>query len=144
MQNIIRNIIQNALYIFLLIVVYLLLIETSIAQDATKVDPKHYKVEFENDQVRVIRITYMPGEKSVMHEHPEGIIVMLTDGETKFTLPNGKKRMSSSKKGETSWVPATKHLPQNISDKPMEAILIEIKIPEQPKIETDAKRQPEG
>jgi len=26
------------------------------AQDAVKVDPKHYKVELENDQVRVLRI----------------------------------------------------------------------------------------
>ena len=25
------------------------------AQDAVKVDPKHYKVEFENPQVRVVR-----------------------------------------------------------------------------------------
>ncbi len=41
-----------------------------IAQDPVKVDAKHYKVEFENDQVRVLRITYGPGEKSVMHEHP--------------------------------------------------------------------------
>jgi len=40
------------------------------AQDAVKVDGKHYKVMFENDQVRVLHITYGPGEKSVMHEHP--------------------------------------------------------------------------
>ena len=32
------------------------------AQDAAKVDPKHYKVEFENDQVRVLRISYGPHE----------------------------------------------------------------------------------
>nr|NIR51506.1 hypothetical protein [candidate division KSB1 bacterium]NIS26908.1 hypothetical protein [candidate division KSB1 bacterium]NIT73741.1 hypothetical protein [candidate division KSB1 bacterium]NIU27639.1 hypothetical protein [candidate division KSB1 bacterium]NIU94275.1 hypothetical protein [candidate division KSB1 bacterium] len=48
-----------------------LMTQSPFAQDATKVDPKHYKVEFENDQVRVLRISYGPGEKSVMHEHPE-------------------------------------------------------------------------
>ena len=26
------------------------------AQDAVKVDPKHYKLVFENDQVRVVRV----------------------------------------------------------------------------------------
>ena len=62
----------------------------SFAQDATLVDPEHYKVEFENDQVRVLRITYGPMEKSVMHSHPEGVAVFLTDGNTKFTFPNGK------------------------------------------------------
>ena len=35
-------------------------------------DTELYKVEFEYDQVRVLRITYGHGEKSVMHLHPEG------------------------------------------------------------------------
>jgi hypothetical protein len=35
-----------------------------------KVDPKHYKVEFENERVRVLRIKYGAGEKSVMHSEP--------------------------------------------------------------------------
>ena len=33
------------------------------AQDPVKVDPKHYKVELENKQVRVLRINYGPREK---------------------------------------------------------------------------------
>ena len=51
----------------------LLLLSSSLlgfAQDAVKVDPSHHKVEFENDQVRVLRIRFGPGEESVMHEHP--------------------------------------------------------------------------
>jgi hypothetical protein len=35
------------------------------AQDAVTVDSKHYTVEFENSEVRVLRIKYGPGEKSV-------------------------------------------------------------------------------
>ena len=45
---------------------------TLLGQDPVKVDPKHYKLDFENSQVRVLRITYGPHEKSVMHEHPRG------------------------------------------------------------------------
>ena len=45
------------------------------AQDAVTVDPKHYKVEMENDQVRVLRIHYGAGEKSVMHSHPASVAV---------------------------------------------------------------------
>ena len=48
-----------------------------ITLDATKVDPKHYKVEFENDQVRMVRIKYGPNEKSGMHEHVSGAVVFL-------------------------------------------------------------------
>ena len=38
--------------------------------DPINVDPKHYKVEFENERVRVLRVSYGPGEKSVMHYNP--------------------------------------------------------------------------
>jgi len=42
------------------------------AQDAVKADAKHYTVAFENDQVRVLKVHYGPGEKSAMHSHPVG------------------------------------------------------------------------
>jgi len=99
----------------------------SFAQDAVKVDPKHYKVEFENDQVRVLRITYAPGEKGVMHSHPEGMVIFLTDSKGMFTLPDGKTQENIYKKGFFSWVPASTHKPENIGDKPFELIQIEMK-----------------
>jgi quercetin dioxygenase-like cupin family protein len=99
----------------------------SLAQDPTKADPKHYKVEFENDKVRVLRITYGPGEKSVMHEHPDAFAVFLTDVKGKFTLPDGKTIDFAQKPGSTMWTPAGKHLPENTGNKPFELILVELK-----------------
>jgi quercetin dioxygenase-like cupin family protein len=99
----------------------------AFAQDPVKVDPKHYKVEFENEQVRVLRISYAAGEKSVMHEHPASVAVFLTDGQVKFTTPDGKSREVPAKAGSTQWTPAGKHLPENIGDKPFELILVELK-----------------
>ena len=99
----------------------------AFAQDAVKVDPQHYKVESENAQVRVLRITYGPHEKSVMHGHPASVAVFLTDGQVKFTLPNGKMEERTWKAGQTMWLPAGKHLPDNVSDKPLELILVELK-----------------
>jgi len=43
------------------------------------VDAKHYKVTFENDQVRILKITYGPKEKTVKHEHRNAVAVFLTD-----------------------------------------------------------------
>jgi quercetin dioxygenase-like cupin family protein len=97
------------------------------AQDPVKVDPKHYTVELENDTVRVLRIHYGPGEKSVMHSHPNAIAVFLTDSKTKMTFPNGTSEMSSVKAGDVQMTPAGEHLPQNVGDKPMELILVELK-----------------
>ena len=50
---------------------------TATAQDPAKVDPKHYKVEFENSRVRVLHIQYGPHEKSVMHRHPDAVAIFL-------------------------------------------------------------------
>src|ERR1043166_8983108 len=97
------------------------------AQDPVTVDPKHYKVEWENDQVRVLRINYGPGEKSVMHNHPETLAIFLTDQKATFTTPDGKTAEMDAKAGEVKNLPAGAHLPQNIGDKPMELILVEFK-----------------
>ena len=99
----------------------------SFAQDAAKVDSNHYKVEFENDHVRVLRITYGPGEKSVMHTHTESVGVFLTDGTGRFTLPDGKIQDIEFKAGQVNWMPALTHQPENTADTPFEIIQIEMK-----------------
>ena len=99
----------------------------SFPQDATVVDPEHYKVEFENDQVRVLRINYGPMEKSVMHSHPEGVAVFLTDGNTKFTFPDGKTQDIKVEAGQVIWSPETEHQPENTGKEPFEVIQIEFK-----------------
>lgn len=118
---------KNISQIVVLMFVLLFLSNKSFAQDAAKVDPKHYKVEFENDKVRVLRITYGPGEKSVMHSHPEGVVVFLNDGDGKFTFPDGKTQDQKFKAGQVIWSPATKHQPENVGKKPFEVIQIEMK-----------------
>jgi quercetin dioxygenase-like cupin family protein len=115
------------LSIFTVIFAVILLSGYSFAQDAVKVDPKHYKVEFENDQVRVLRITYGPMEKSVMHEHPDAVAIFLTAIDSKFTFPDGTSQENKSQAGTTVWTPAGKHLPENMGDKPFELILVEMK-----------------
>lgn len=100
---------------------------TALGADPVKVDPKHYKVAFENERVRVLRIHYGPHETSVMHSHPDGVVVYLTDGHTRFELPGGKMIMASGKQGEANWAPAGPHKPTNMSEKPMDAVLIELK-----------------
>jgi len=114
-------------FVFIFIASFLLSIRTAIAQDAAKVDPKHYKVELENDDVRVLRIHYEPGEKSVMHEHPKGVAVFLTDYQVKFIVPTGEEIPVSGKAGQVVWNNGGKHLPENTGKKAMEVIQIEMK-----------------
>jgi quercetin dioxygenase-like cupin family protein len=104
----------------------------AIAQDPVKVDAKHYKVEFENDTVRVLRITYGPHEKSVMHHHPASVAVFLTDGQARFTTPDGKTQDVPVKAGSTQWSKAGAHLPENVGDKSFELVLVELKAKKAP------------
>jgi beta-alanine degradation protein BauB len=97
------------------------------AQDPVKVDPKHYKVEFKNAQVRVLHFHYGPHEKSVMHSHPNLVLVALTDGKIHFELPDGKTQDSEVKANQATWGVAMIHNPENQSDEPIDGILVEKK-----------------
>lgn len=102
-------------------------VETTMAQDPAKVDAKHYKVEFENDYVRILRVKYGPKERSVIHQHPVGVAISLTETVGKFALSDGKVEERRFKVGDVRWTAAETHLPQNVRDKPFEVILIELK-----------------
>jgi quercetin dioxygenase-like cupin family protein len=95
--------------------------------DPIAVDPKHYKVELENEQVRVLRITYGPGEKSVKHGHPASVAICLTDADVRFTRPDGTSEERRMKAGQVVTTPAEEHLPENLGDRPFEILLVELK-----------------
>jgi len=97
------------------------------AQDPVKVDPKHYSVVSENDQVRILKVHYGAHEKSVMHSHPSSVAVFLTDGTSHFTFPDGKTSDMKVKAGDAVYVPAVTHLPEDQGDKPFELVLVELK-----------------
>jgi len=96
-------------------------------QDPTKVEPKHYKLHFENDRVQVVDIHYGPHEKSEMHDHPGGVSVSVTGGHLRFTDQNGKVTEVYAKPGEARWFPPFKHKVENLGDEPYNGVYIGIK-----------------
>ena len=101
----------------------------AFAQDPVKVDPKHYKVLYEDAGIRVLRVTYGPHEKSVMHEHPALAGVFATDAHFKFAQPDGTTQEREGKKGDPISASAEKHNPENVGDKTAQVILVEFKGP---------------
>lgn len=97
------------------------------AQDAAKVDTKHYTVAFENDQVRVLKVHYGPGEKSVMHSHPDTVAVFVSDGKGKFNFPDGTSKDFNVKAGDVIHNEATVHLPENTGDQAFDVVVVELK-----------------
>ncbi|HZQ96194.1 MAG TPA: hypothetical protein VFA67_14365 [Candidatus Sulfotelmatobacter sp.] len=98
-----------------------------LAQDPAKVEPKHYKLDFENDRVQVISVHYGPHEKSSLHEHPGGVVVVLTQAHLRFTDENGKVRDVFSKPGEARWYPPFKHRVENLGDTSYDAVYVGLK-----------------
>jgi quercetin dioxygenase-like cupin family protein len=99
----------------------------AVAGDPVQADSKHYTVECENNRVRVLRVRYGPREVSVMHRHPAAVAVFLTDGHARFTFPDGKTEEQNIRAGEVAAYPAGDHLPENLSDGPLELVLVELK-----------------
>lgn len=102
--------------------------------DATKVDPQHYKVEFENEYVRVLRVSLAPHEKLRQHTHPPtgAILVHLTDQNMRLTLADGTIRDSRYNAKQVRWVePGVAHQDENLSDQPLRFIRVELKLASQ-------------
>ena len=98
------------------------------AMDPLKVDPKHYKVDFENDQVRVVRVKIGPHETAPMHEHSlNRVVTYLTDQDFQITSADGKVEHVQHKAGDASWGVPGKHKEENLSDKPFEILMVELK-----------------
>jgi uncharacterized RmlC-like cupin family protein len=97
--------------------------------DPVKVDAKHYKLETENEQVRVVRIHYGPREKSPMHDHPNSVVTVVStsDAHFRFKFPDGNSQELRLKPGESMLIPGGPHEPENLSDKPFDAVLVELK-----------------
>lgn len=103
--------------------------QVAMAQDPVAVAPGQYKVEFEDDDVRVLRVVYAPGEKSAMHEHPESVAVYVTGGHIRITLADGRVGEPRVPAGATLRHAAGSHAIENIGDAPFELVLVELKKP---------------
>ena len=83
--------------------------------DPVTVDSAHYKVELENEFVRVLRVHYGPKEKGQTHEHIlNRVVVYLND------QPNAKA-------DDVRMAGAATHAEENASDQPADRIAVELK-----------------
>ena len=97
-------------------------------QDPLKLSPDTYHLEFENSQVRVMRVRFAAHKVVPQHEHIlNRVVVYLTEQHSKMTLPDGKTEESQHQSGQFSWGGPAKHIEENVLGTPMEAIVVELK-----------------
>ena len=96
--------------------------------DPVKIDPKHYKLEFENPQVRVLRVKIEAHGTAPMHEHSlNRVTVFLTDQEFRVKDSQGKIEVMKHRAGDAVWGTPTTHTEENLSNNPFEVVAIELK-----------------
>ena len=96
--------------------------------DPVKLDKKDYSVEFENDQVRVVRVKVGAHKSTPMHEHATNrVTIFLTDQKFRITDDAGTVTSGDHKAGEAAWGTPQKHKEENLSDQPFEALFVELK-----------------
>ena len=96
-------------------------------QDPAVVNAKTIKVQFENDRVRVLEANLPPGVKEEVHSHPAYVIYVLEGGRYRNYASNGKVTEGELKAGEVVFREPLTHAAENIGDKPLHMILVELK-----------------
>src|SRR5216110_3611996 len=97
------------------------------AQDPAVVNSKTIKVKFENDRVRVLEANLPPGVKEQVHSHPAYVIYVLAGGRYRNYAADGKITEGEFQTGDVIYRDPLTHAAENIGDKPMHLILVELK-----------------
>ena len=92
------------------------------------VSPDVYKVLLENDDVKVLEVTFEPGQSDNMHEHYPATIYILQGGKLQATLPDGTVNEIEPPTGLIVHNPERpRHQVKNIGDNTIKIILVERK-----------------
>jgi hypothetical protein len=121
--------------VFVSLCILLLLSLTGFGQDPTKVAPESYRLEFENEWVKVTRVHYAPHAKIPAHDHTEtgAAYVYLNDsGPVRFKhigLSYGAITRPETKAGSFRLYKAVKevHEVENPNDTPSDFLRVEFK-----------------
>ena len=98
------------------------------AVDALTASPDNFRLVLENDRVRVLEYTLLPGQKDRRHTHPKRVAHVIAGGTLRVHFPDGRHLNFEEKAGDTSWGdPAPLHDTENIGTTPIKILLVEVK-----------------
>ena len=114
-----------------------LLLPVSFSQELPPINPQTEKVEFENDQIRVVRIRYAAHENSGMQSHLQRAVVRIKDRHIRETEADRQSEKRSAKADEFVWVNGGTHSVENLGDHAIETIEIEFKHAPEPSLRVE-------
>jgi len=116
---------QSVQFAGLVAIIMVLLVSSARAQDPVKIDPAHYKLELENDRVRILHVSVEPNGKLEVNELGDAVIVPLRDYESTLKTANGETKVERVM-GKPAWVTAGRREVE-AGARGVDALLIELK-----------------
>ena len=96
-------------------------------KDALAADPKHYKLELDNDRMRVLRLTLKADETVPVHDDHDALFVCLKECHIRLTRPGGRPQDIHMQTGESRWIYGDTRSEKNLGTQPLEMLVIETK-----------------
>lgn len=97
-----------------------------VTDDPTVTNPDHYRTLWENDLVRVLEYTDEPGDRTTPHDHPNSVMVTLSDFSRRLSA--GERTFDTSlTAGQAVWLPAQRHCGENTGATSTHTILVDLK-----------------
>jgi mannose-6-phosphate isomerase-like protein (cupin superfamily) len=96
--------------------------------DAINIAPHLHTVLYEDEKMRVLKVTVNPGDHADLHWHPHNVNYVTKGGKLRFTRPDGTTSDVELSEGQvTSSETAVSHIVDNIGDTVVETIQTELK-----------------
>ncbi|MEO8220953.1 MAG: cytoplasmic protein [Specibacter sp.] len=99
-----------------------------MAMDPVEANPQNYRVVFENDRVRVLEYTDMPGHSTTTHHHPDSVMITANAFRRRLSS-NGHSVDVELPAGVARWMSSQDHYGENIGETDTHAFFVELKEP---------------
>ena len=120
---------RKMLLTLMLMVAAVLMARASFATDPLEADPDMYKFVYQNDRVRVLEVTFEPGQDIPFHSHPDHFAYILEGGNLHVTNEDGTETDAELKAGDVVWFDAVTHKAVNTGTTRVHALVTELKEP---------------
>jgi len=99
---------------------------TKKEMDALVAASNVYKLLNENSKVRVLQVTFKPGDVAKMHHHPDHVVYALKGGKMSLTS-GGKTQEMDVKEGSVMFLDAQDHEAKNVGKTTLDLLVVELK-----------------
>jgi hypothetical protein len=98
------------------------------ALDPLRVAHNAFTLVLENSQVRILRLKLGPRQSAPMHEYTlNHLVVYITDQNVRETPAGGNAEVMRHQDGSVTWSGPSKQKIDNLTDKPLETVIVELK-----------------